>query len=114
MRILIFPAVIALLSIAGCDGENTSLLDVSRERQCRANMNTLATDQANYRDALGHWAATNRELDQYARRPRSLTCPVNEEQYIIEIKQDGYMIRCPGGHGSIDTGTRSWTGGDSI
>lgn len=98
--------------LSGCDGDSQSLLEISRERQCRANMNTLCTDQANYRDAVGHWAATNEELDQYARRPRSLTCPVTEEPYIIELVDDGYVIRCPGGHGSIVTGRRSWTGGE--
>jgi hypothetical protein len=104
--------LLVLISISGCDENSQSLLEISRERQCRANMNTLCTDQANYCDAVGHWAGTNEELDQYARRTRSLTCPVTEELYIIELKDDGYEIRCPGGHGSIDTGCRSWTGGE--
>lgn len=102
------------LMLSGCSRESSAeLLNISRERQCRANMNTLCTDQANYRDALGYWAECNEELDRYARRPRSLTCPGNGEEYVIELKEEGgYVIRCPGNHGSIDTGSRSWTGVD--
>lgn len=103
-----------MLMFAGCSRESSAeLLNISRERQCWANMSTLATDQANYRDALGHWAGSNEELDSYARRPRSLTCPAAGEEYTIELKEEGgYIIRCPGNHGSIDTGRRSWTGDD--
>ncbi|OPL19502.1 MAG: hypothetical protein AVO35_10085 [Candidatus Aegiribacteria sp. MLS_C] len=110
-------ATILFLSIVpaflGCSGGEGGIVEVSRERQCRANMNTLCTDQANYRDATGRWAGTNEELDRYARRTRPLTCPVSDEQYIIELRDDGYIVRCPCGHGSVDTGRRSWTAGDS-
>lgn len=108
LLLVILPAFLA------CEGEEGSILDISRERQCRANMNTLCTDQANYRDATGRWAGTNGELDRYARRTGPLTCPVTDEHYIIELKDDGYIVICPCGHGSVDTGRRSWTAGDSI
>lgn len=100
-----------MFMLGGCSRESSAeLLNISKERQCRANMNTLCTDQANYRDAMGHWAGTNEELDRYARRPRSLTCPGTGEDYVIDLKEDGgYIITCPAGHGSIDTGSRSWT-----
>lgn len=103
-----------MLMFAGCSRESSAeLLNISRERQCRAKMNTLATDQANYRDALGYWAGSNEELNRYARRPRSLTCPATAEEYTIELKEEGgYIISCPESHGSIDTGRRSWTGDD--
>lgn len=107
-------ALSLILMFGGCSRESSAeLLNFSRERQCRANMNTLATDQANYRDAMGFWADSNEDLDRYARRPRPLTCPSTREEYTIELKEEGgYTIRCPGNHGSIDTGRRSWTGND--
>ncbi len=108
--LIIVAAILCLISLSGCSDDSRSLMEISRERQCRANMNILCTDQANYRDAIGHWAGTNEELDQYTRRSHPLTCPVTEEQYLIELVDDGYVIRCPGGHGSIVTGRRSWTG----
>ena len=75
-------------------------------------MNTLCTDQANYCDANSEWASDIEQLDQYARRTRSLTCPKSDEEYILELTDRGYVISCPDGHGSIETGRRSWTGGN--
>lgn len=101
--------VIAQL-LAGCDGEEpANLLEISRRRQCRANLNALATDQAMFRDTYGRWAAGQEELDQFVGRLRPLSCPVTGELYIYELKEDGYIISCPAGHGSIDTGGRCWT-----
>lgn len=107
---IIKAAVYALLLIllTGCDGAPAKLLEVSKERQCRANLNTLCTDQANYRDATGEWATEISKLDEYARRPIPLICPSSGEEYVLEEKNDGYILSCPAGHGSIDTGRRSW------
>jgi hypothetical protein len=109
-----FLIVILALSAVfgtGCNAEgHDNLVEISRERQCRANMNTLCTDMANIRDAIGYWIDDQDEIDEYARRSRPLVCPVTGEAYTIDLKEDGYVISCPCGHGSIDTGRRSWTG----
>ena len=73
-------------------------------------MNILCTDQANYCDTNGEWAATIEQLDEYTGRSQPLTCPESGEAYIIELSDSGYVISCPDGHGSINTGRRSWTG----
>ena len=101
--------VLLLMACSGGDSGN-SLIDISKERQCRANMNTLCTDQVNYRDATGHWTDSMEDLDEYARRTRSLTCPGSGEEYKLELTEEGYCIQCPSGHGSIQTGVRSWAG----
>lgn len=75
-------------------------------------MNTLCTDQANYCDANDEWASDIEQLNQYARRVRALTCPETGEEYILELSDCGYVISCPAEHGSIETGRRSWTGGN--
>ncbi len=75
-------------------------------------MNTLCTDQARYFDAEGGWAARVEELDEFVGRVQPLTCPETREDYILELSDSGYVIKCPAGHGSIVTGTRSWTGGN--
>ncbi len=113
--IILRIAVTALIIIAfsACSGNGSeSFNEISKRRQCRANLNTLSTDQANYCDAQGEWASEVEQLDQYARRPRPLTCPESGEGYILELSDSGYSISCPAGHGSIDTGRRSWTGGN--
>ncbi len=108
----ITACVLVIIIVSGC-GENgsESLSDISKRRQCRANMNTLCTDQASYCDANGEWAPDIDQLNQFARRTRPLTCPESGEEYIIESSDCGYVVSCPAGHGSIDTGSRSWTGG---
>ncbi len=96
----------------GCDGNGLhSLEQVSKTRQCRANLNVLCTDQANYRDELGRWAESIEELDKYAGRTRPLTCPETGEPYEVKILEDGYLVSCPCGHGFVETGRRNWTGG---
>ncbi|MCK5117804.1 MAG: hypothetical protein KAR44_14500 [Candidatus Aegiribacteria sp.] len=107
-------APIAFLTIifCGCGGNGTeSLSEISRRRQCRASLNTLCTDQATYCDANGDWAPNLDLLNHFARRTRPLTCPESGEEFILESSDYGYVLSCPAGHGSIDTGSRSWTGG---
>ncbi len=102
-----------LIAFSACSGDGSESLDeISKRRQCRANLNTICTDQARYCDAQGEWASDLEQLDQYARRVRPLVCPQNGEEYILELSNSGYLIRCPAEHGSIDTGRRSWTGGN--
>jgi len=110
---MITAVVIIIIGFSGCNGNDTeSISEISKRRQCRANMNTLCTDQANYCDANGEWAHDGQLLDEYARRARPLTCPETGEEYILELSDCGYTISCPAGHGSIETGRRSWTGGN--
>lgn len=105
-------AALVLVMLSGCNGNGyNDIREISTRRQCRANMNTLCTDQAKYRDTYGEWAVTIEQLDQDARRIGSLVCPENDEEYLLESSDSGYVLSCPAGHGSIDTGTRSWTGG---
>lgn len=105
-------AIVLTLSLS-CSGEAAGkLMEISKKRQCRANLNTLCTDQANYRDATGEWATDISQLDEFARRTVSLTCPSCGEKYVLEEKNDGYILSCPAGHGSIDTGRRSWVESD--
>lgn len=105
-------SIIFLIAFSACNGSDSeSINEISKRRQCRANMNTICTDQANFCDATGEWASDMEQLDEYARRPRSLTCPESGEGYILEQSDSGYVISCPAGHGSINTGRRSWTGG---
>lgn len=107
---LLLSVTAVLMIFSSCEKRNgESLLEISIKRQCHANMNTLCTDQASYCDAEGNWAETIEELDEYFGRLWPLTCPENGEQYVIEITEDGYRIECPSGHGSINTGRRSWT-----
>lgn len=105
--------VMILIALCSCAGNGSESLDeISKRRQCRANLNTICTDQANYCDAEGEWATDIQQLDEYARRVNPLVCPQNGEEYLLEQSDCGYLILCPAGHGSIDTGRRSWTGGN--
>jgi hypothetical protein len=100
--LLLLPAML----ISGCGDR---FREISRERQCRANMNTLATDQAVFRSTHSHWASTVGELDQAAGRTLTLLCPSNCEPYRITLVGSEYRIECPAvSHGSIQTGTPSW------
>ncbi len=104
-------AALVLITFSACSGSGSeSIEEISIRRQCRANMNTICTEQASYCDATGEWASDMEQLDQYARRAGPLTCPVSREEYLLEQSDSGYVIICPAGHGSIDTGRRSWTG----
>ena len=108
----ITAAASMLIIFSGCGGSGSGgINEISKIRQCRANMNTICTDQANYCDAYGEWATDIQQLDQYARRTGSLKCPESGEEYILQESDSGYVISCTAGHGSIDTGRRSWTGG---
>ena len=105
-------SALMIIIFSGCGGNGSeSLQDISIRRQCRANLNTLCTDQASYCDAVGEWAPDIENLNQFARRTRPLTCPESGEGYILELSDYGYVVSCPAGHGSIETGRRSWTGG---
>ena len=112
---LVFPLFIALL-LSSCTGEGGSILETSNIRQCRANMNALCTDQATFADVNGRWATSPEELDESSGRLWPLECTVSHEEYTITVNHaaDGYVISCPEGHGSIDTGRRSWCEGSDI
>ena len=104
-------AALIIIILCGCGGNGSeSLSEISKRRQCRAHMNTLCTDQASYCDAVGEWAQDLDQLNQFARRTRPLICPESGEEYILEVSNCGYVVSCPAGHGSIDTGRISWTG----
>lgn len=92
--------------ISGCGDR---LREISRERQCRANLNILATDQAVFRSTHSRWASTVEELDQAAGRTLTLLCPSCMQPYRLALSGDDYLLECPAGkHGSIQTGTPSW------
>ncbi len=98
--------VLLVLSLASSCG---GITDAAEERQCRANMNTLATDQAMFFTANGRWASSLEEMDRAAGRAVPLVCPSCGEPFEMELLDGGYVITCPGGiHGSIDTGSPSW------
>lgn len=108
----IVAASFIIIMFTACNGSNSETLrDISKRRTCRANMNNLCTDQATYCDVNGEWAATIEQLDECAGRLQALTCPESGEEYLLESSDSGYVISCPAGHGFIDTGRRSWTGG---
>lgn len=110
--ILRIATALIVVAFSGCGGNGSeSINEISKRRQCRANLNTLCTDQAKYCDETGEWSSDLEQLNQHARRLRPLTCPESGEDYLLELSDSGYIIRCPAGHGSIDTGRRSWTGG---
>lgn len=104
-------ALAALLAAAaGCDGFRNE----AETRQCRANMNSLSTEQALFRTTYGRWASSIAELDRLAGRTVPLACPVDGSGYAMEAGGDGYTLSCPcGEHGSIETGSPSWTAGGS-
>lgn len=113
MACRIAACTLSVIIFSGCGGSDSeSISDISKRRQCRANMNTLCTDQASYCDANGEWAPDMEQLNQFARRTRPLICPEIGEEYILELSDCGYVISCPAEHGSIETGRRSWTGGN--
>lgn len=98
----------AVMLIAGCDGFRNE----AETRQCRANLNTLSTEQALFRTTYGRWAASIDELDDIAGRTLPLVCPACGEGYEMDVDPaDGYVLECPcNEHGSIVTGTPSWAG----
>jgi len=100
-----------MLLLIACDSTDDPrpILEISTERECRANMNALATDQAMHRTNYGRWAVSIDELDIMIGRQWSLSCPKSCDGYINEELEDGYILTCPNGHGSVNTGTRSWT-----
>ena len=105
-NILTACAVAALLA-SGCDGFRNEV----EQSQCRANLNTLSTDQALFRTTYGRWAPGMEELDAVAGRSRTLVCPTCEEEYVLVVDDGGYTLSCPDGtHGSIATGRASWAG----
>ena len=101
-------AILLLYVVFECSGHK-KISEISLKRQCHANMNTLCTDQASFRDAEGEWAGSITELDEFAGRIWPLQCPGTREEYIMEQTDEGYRLSCPSGHGSIETGQRSWT-----
>ncbi len=108
--IVAISAIALLLTYIACEfGGHQKLSEVSIRRQCHANMNTLCTNQASTKDATGEWAESIAEMDEFAGRIWPLVCPESREEYLMERKDDGYRLECPSGHGSIETGRRSWT-----
>ncbi|MCK4504606.1 MAG: hypothetical protein KAW14_03225 [Candidatus Aegiribacteria sp.] len=108
--IIAISAIAVILSYIACDcNSRNKLSEISLKRQCHANMNTLCTDQASFRDANGEWAERVAELDEFAGRIWPLVCPESREEYLMEKTDEGYRLSCPSGHGSIETGRRSWT-----
>jgi hypothetical protein len=94
----------------GSEGEGGGIHEISETRQCRANMNSLSTEMAGYCYCNGDWASSPEQLDCYSGRMRPLTCPQSGLDYVITTDEDdGYIIECPSGHGSISTGRRSWS-----
>lgn len=108
--IIAISAIAIILAYMLCErGSHTKISEISLKRQCHANMNTLCTDQASFRDANSEWAGSIDELDEFAGRIWPLVCPVTREEYLMEKTDEGYRLECPSGHGSIETGQRSWT-----
>ncbi len=101
-------AIILVFVVCEC-GSHQKISEISLRRQCHANMNTLCTDQASFRDANGEWAENITELDEFAGRIWPVVCPESGEEYLVEKTEEGYRLSCPSGHGSIETGRRSWT-----
>lgn len=85
-------------------------------RQCRANMNALATEQALYRAAHGCWADSVALLDELAGRKVPLLCPSCSRGYEMSVDESGYAIECPSDdpHGAVVNGVPSWTGGSPV
>jgi hypothetical protein len=99
-----FLLAVALLA-AACTGPQAGT------NQCRARMNVLSTDMVQFRASRGRWATTLDEVDAFAGRAEPLVCPSTGEEYVLEPRDDGYVLRCPGGlHGSVDTGRPDWGG----
>lgn len=105
---LILAAAVSLGS--GCEsGQADELSDRWKLNECRANMNTLATDQALYMLTTGEWTGSVAKLDSIGKRRQPLVCPSCRREYTIDLYDGGYIIRCPvEEHGSVDTGVPSW------
>jgi len=102
---------VLLLTTCG-DGEDSALTEISQVRQCRANMNTLATDQAMYHLMNGDWATSINQLNEEIGRPAALVCPECGEEYVMSLEEGCYTITCPGGlHGSVSNGMPTWSEG---
>lgn len=109
-----FLSLSAILMAVSCgDGaEGGNIHEISETRQCRANLNTLCTGMAVYRDQNGGWGSSPEQLDSISGRRWPLACPESGLDYIITTDDEGgYLIECPSGHGSISTGRRSWCEG---
>jgi hypothetical protein len=105
--------LLAVILLTTCgNGEDSTLVEISETRQCRANMNTLATDQAMYHLMRDDWADSISQLDTESGRPVPLVCPECGEEYLLTREDDCYTISCPGGvHGSVVNGMPSWSEG---
>jgi hypothetical protein len=100
----------ALLAAQGCgSGQAEEITEAWKLNECRANMNTLATDQALHMLTTGKWTGSVAKLDSIGQRRRPLVCPACGEPYAIHLYEGGYVISCPiEEHGSVDTGVPSW------
>ncbi len=105
---LILVATVSLGS--GCEsGQADGLSNRWKLNECRANMNTLATDQALYMLITGEWTGSMAKLDSIGKRRQALVCPSCRSGYAIDLYDGGYIIHCPvEEHGSVDTGVPSW------
>ncbi len=110
MKLPITWIFMAVLMLTTCgNGEDSAFVEISQTRQCRANMNTLATDQAMYHLMNGDWATSIDQLDEEADRPAPLVCPECGEYYVMQLEGDCYTISCPGDlHGAVSNGMPTW------
>jgi hypothetical protein len=100
-------AALVLALLPGCDGFRNE----AEVRQCRANLNTLSTEQAIFYSTYDRWATDIQELDDMSGRTVPLVCPSCGEGYGMTLDNGGYTVRCPdedATHGSIQTGRSSW------
>lgn len=107
LRWIAILAVAVTFLVAGCGRD---LREESRRRQCRANMNALATEQALYRAAHQCWADSVSQLDELAGRAEPLLCPSCSRGYEMSVDGSGYVIECPSedAHGTVVSGIPSW------
>jgi hypothetical protein len=102
---LLTLSVLASVTATGC---GSRLREASEERQCRANMNQLATEEAQFFQANNRWGELF-ELERMVRRDEPLLCPSGGGLYTITLTGSSYRIDCPcGRHGFVQDGNQSW------
>jgi hypothetical protein len=103
--LLLAVSVLAAMTAGGC---GSRLREASEQRQCRANMNQLATEEAQFFQANGRWAELH-ELELRAHRTDPLLCPSCSGLYRVTLAGSSYRIDCPcDRHGFVQDGNQSW------
>ncbi len=103
-----FLLALSVLAAASATGCGSRLREASEERQCRANMNQLATEEAQFFQANNRWGELF-ELERMVRRDDPLLCPSGGGLYRVTLTESSYRIECPcGQHGSVQDGNQSW------